>query len=74
MKTINYTLTSNYNYKTKNPINEIKSMNIDKKDYDKKLDFENSNLYFYRNIGLNLKPENELKIDIKINQMKMIVC
>ena len=40
MKTINYTLTSNYNYKTKNPINEIKSMNIDKKDYDKKLDFE----------------------------------
>ncbi len=73
MKTINYTLTSNYNYKTKSPITEIKSMNIDKKDYDKKLDFENSNLYFYRNIGLNLKPENELKIDIKINQMKITV-
>jgi predicted component of type VI protein secretion system len=73
MKTRNYTLTSNYNYKTKSPITEIKSMNIDKKDYDKKLDFENSNLYFYRNIGLNLKPENELKIDIKINQMKITV-
>ena len=73
MKTINYTLTSNYNYKTKNPINEIKSMNIDEKDYDKKLDFENSNLYFYRNIGLNLKLENESEADRKINQMKIIV-
>ena len=36
-------------------------MNINKKDYDKKFDFENSNLYFYRNIGLNLKPENEFE-------------
>ena len=73
MKTVNYIFTSNYNYKTKNPITEIKSMNIDKKDYDKKLDFENSNLYFYRNIGLNLKLENESEADRKINQMKIIV-
>lgn len=64
MKT-NYTFntTSNFNYTPNTQIStsKIKGMNENRKDYDKKVDFENSNLYFYRNIGLNLKPENEFE-------------
>ena len=59
----NFNSTSNYNYtiKSQNSNPQIQAINMDTKDYDKKIDFENSNLYFYRNIGLNFKPDNEFK-------------
>ena len=57
----NFNSTSNFNYTTQNSNPQIQAINMDTKDYDKKIDFENSNLYFYRNIGLNLKPENEFE-------------
>ena len=57
----NFNSTSNFNYTTQNSNPQIQAINMDTKDYDKKIDFENSNLYFYRNIGLNFKPDNEFK-------------
>ena len=60
----NFTSTTNYNFNTNSNIplslNQKFPYEINVGDYDKKLDFENTNLYFYRN-ALDSNQDNDFK-------------
>ena len=66
--------TFNYNLKNSNSTNQKYPIDIDTKDYDKKIDFETSNLYFYRNLGIE-NPDNEFreKYDNKLEENHLLL-
>ena len=66
--------TFNYNLKNSNSTNQKYPYDIDTKDYDKKIDFETSNLYFYRNLGIE-NPDNEFreKYDNKLEENHLLL-
>ena len=66
--------TYNYNLKNPNSTNQKLPYDIDTKDYDKKIDFETSNLYFYRNLGID-NPDNEFreKYDNKLEENHLLL-